>query len=95
MAQLLKYTEWENCGLWFCNDLSSLSSIRAKWWAPARMLNMTPAAYAEMIYTKYKPDFFRYSVEHDVLIYGWKSQAKMRVYKNWLNKQARERKFII
>ena len=92
---LLKYSEWEIAGQWYCNDISDLTSIRSKWWAPARMLNISPADYVKLIIDKFKPDSIHYFPENDVLIYSWKSIAAMRLFKNWLNKQARERKFIV
>lgn len=94
--QLLKYTEWtDGCGNWLCNDLSDLQSIRSLWWAPARMLNLSPSDFVEMLIKDFKPDRIKYFEEADVLVYSWKSQAKMRVFKNWLNAQARKYNYII
>ena len=93
--QLLKYTEWEIAGNWYTNDTSDLTSIRARWWAPARMLGISPADYVQLIIDKFKPDSISYYQENDVLVYSWKSQAAMRLFKNWLNAEARKHKFII
>ena len=63
-AQLLKYTEWQgSAGSWYCNDTSDLTSVRSLWWAPARMMNMTPAEYVEWLVTNFKPDYIG-SEEH-------------------------------
>lgn len=94
--QLLKYVEWnDGMGNWLCNDTSDLCSIRALWWAPARMLNLSPAAFVEMLIRDFKPDKIQYFEEADVLVYSWKSQTAMRKYKNWLNAQARKFQFIV
>lgn len=90
----LFYKEWQSeSGLWFCNDTDALGSWLSKWWAPARMLCISPAEYVQLLHDKFRPDVMKYSVETDTLIYAWKSQAKMRLFKNWLNAQARKYKF--
>ena len=95
-AQLLKYTEWQGAtGSWYCNDTSDLTSIRSLWWAPARMMNMTPAEYVEWLIVNFKPDRIVYSEEHDVLVYSWKKQADMRLFKNKLNALARKYNYVI
>ena len=94
-AKLLKYVEWEANGSWMCNDTSDLCSIRAKWWAPARMLNISPAEYVELLVTKFKPDHIRYFEDADVLVFSWRSIVAMRAFKNWLNAQARKHNYIL
>ena len=96
MAQLLKYTEWQGAnGNWYCNDTSDLSSIRSLWWAPARMLNLSPADYVKWLVDNFHPDQVLYNQERDVLIYSWRKIADMRVFKNKINALARQHKFII
>lgn len=95
-AQLLKYTEWQDAsGNWLCNDTSDLCSIRAKWWAPARMLNISPSEYVQLLITQFHPDRIKYFQEEEVLVFSWKSIVAQRKFKNWLNAEARKRKFII
>lgn len=93
--QLLKYVEWECSGRWHCNDTSDLCSIRALWWAPARMLNISPAEFVQLLIDRFHPDYIAYSIEHDCLVYSWRKQSDMRLFKNWLNAQARKYNFII
>lgn len=96
MAQLLKYTEWQGVnGNWYCNDTSDLSSVRSLWWAPARMLNLSPADYVKWLVDNFHPDQVLYNQERDVLIYSWRKIADMRVFKNKINALARQHKFII
>ena len=95
-AQLLKYTEWQGgSGRWYCNDVSDLASPRAKWWAPARMMNISPAEYVQWLIDNFKPDTIIYYQEQDVLVYSWKKQTDMRVFKNKLNALARKYNYII
>ena len=93
--QLLKYVEWGETGAWYCNDTSDLCSVRALWWTPARMLNISPAEYVQLLIERFHPDKIKYSEEHDVLIYSWRKQADMRAFKNWLNAEARKRNYIV
>jgi hypothetical protein len=95
-ARLLRYTEWnDGLGNWECNDISDLASVRALWWAPARMLGISPAEYAQLIITNFHPDKIKYYIETDVLLYSWKNINDCRKFKNWLNAEARKRNFII
>ena len=93
---LLKYVEWQSeSGLWYCNDTSDLSSVRSLWWAPARMMNISPAEYVQWLIDNFHPDHIVYNVEHDVLIYGWRKITDMRLFKNKLNALARKYNYVI
>lgn len=93
---LFKVTEWQAAsGNWYCGCVDNLAGDSGAWYLPARILNISPAAFIELLVTKFKPDDIWYSKEKCVLVYSWKSQAKMRVYKNWLNAEARKKNFQI
>lgn len=93
MAHLYKATEWQSAsGKWFCNDIEELAGIGSLWWVPARMLNLTPAQYIEMLVKDFKPDYLKFD---KILIFSWNSQSNMRKYKNFINAEARKRKFIV
>ena len=94
--KLLHYEEWQgSSGLWYCNDTSDLCSARSYWWAPARMLNISPVEFVQLLINQFHPDKISYNPEADVLIYGWNKIADERVFKNWINAQARKYQFII
>ena len=94
--QLLRYTEWQgDSGYWYCNDVTDLASPRSKWWAPARMMNIPLTEYVQWLIDNFKPDNIKYYPEQDVLIYSWKKQADMRVFKNKINALARKYNYII
>lgn len=96
MAQLLKYVEWQSAtGDWYCNDTSDLSSLRGRWWIPARMMNISPAEYVQLLIDQFHPDYIVYSQEADVLVYSWKNINDCRKFKNWLNAQARKQQYVI
>lgn len=94
MARVLKYEPWEDgLGNYHVNDCTDLKSIRGLWWIPARMLGISPAEYVELLVTRFKVDKIQYNEEADVLIYSWRSLQRARDFKNWLNAEARKRKF--
>ena len=94
--KILKYEEWtDGIGNWYCNDTSDLSGIAGLWWVPARMLNISSVEFVKMLIERFKPDDIKYFEDTDVLVYSWKSQAQMRVYKNWINAQARKYNFKV
>ena len=101
MAHLLRYEEFELNGRWYCNDTKELNrkdSVASLWYTPARMLNMELADYVKMLIERFEVDHISYGGteyhEAGVLVYSWDSQAKMRVFKNFINKKARELNFI-
>ena len=87
---VLKLVEWELNGYWHAADTNALGKGSSEWWRVPRAINMTLSDYIIMLVTKYKPDRIKYSQEHDVLTYGWKSQAAMRKFKNDINALARK-----
>lgn len=95
--QLLRYEEW--CGgsgdRWYCNDTSDFTSVRGLWWVPAALLEVSVVDFVKLLIEKFEVDYISYNKDKNVLVYSWKSQAKMRVYKNYINKVARDKKFII
>jgi hypothetical protein len=91
-----KMTEFQgSSGLWYCNDVSNLAGGSGNWWNAARAWNLTPAAFIEKLIKDYKPDKISYSMDKNVLTFGWKSQVSMRLFKNHTNAQARKNNFNI
>lgn len=94
--KLLKYVEWQGAnGIWYCNDTSDLTSVRSLWWTPARMMNISSAEYVKWLIENFHPDHVLYNQERDVLIYGWRKQSDMRLFKNKLNALARKYNYIV
>lgn len=93
---LLRYEEWQGAGgYWHCNDISDLKNGSAAWYHPARMLNISPADFVKLLIERFKPDHIKFYEDANVLTYSWKSQAAMRLYKNFINKKAREINYFI
>lgn len=85
-----KATEWESNSKWHCNCVDDLGHNSSAWWHPARILGISPAQFIELLLTKYKPDHFSYSKESGFCNWSWDSQDKMREFKNFINRKARE-----
>jgi len=89
---LYKVSEWQGgSGQWYVNDTSHIASWASKWWAPARILNISPASFVQLLIDKYKPD--RISFKDNVLLYSWNPEHYnlAHSYLLWLNKEARNR----
>lgn len=95
MSHLMKYTEWESNGYWHCNDVEDLANGSGYWWHPARMLGLTPAAYLKKVIDEFEPDEVSHSADCSYVGWKWKSQTKMRKFKNWLNAEARKHQFYL
>lgn len=92
---IFKMTEWETASGWHCNCVDNLAGGSAVWCLPARILKISPADFLKLLLEKYKPDYFYYNPETGFANWAWKSQAKMRVYKNMINAEARKQNFQI
>ena len=93
---LYKMTEWESpVSGWYCGNVDALGKDSNAWWLPARIMNLAPADYIQLLITKYKPDYIHFNKEKVLLSFSWKSQAAMRKFKNDLNAAARRVNFQI
>ena len=93
---LLKYTEWQgSSGLWYCNDVSDFTSKRGLWYTPARLLEITLEDFILLLINDFKVD--NISFNNNILIYSWEKEHYSLCHKFvlWLNKKAREEKWII
>jgi hypothetical protein len=89
--QPLKYDEWEQNGRWHCADVHNLTNDKSYWWYPARCMGMPLVDFVKMLINEFQVDYITFPSQK-ILIYSWKSQAKMRKFKNWINAQARKYK---
>lgn len=96
-SSLLKFVEWQSSGTdeWHCNDTSDLASVRGLWWVPARLLGLAPADYVKWLIKNYKPDHITF--DNDVLLFSWdkNNYARCHNFVLYINKTARDKKFII
>ena len=96
MSHLYKSIEWQDAtGNWLVNDTTSMTSIAIKWWVPMRMFNLTPEDYIHLLKDKFHVNYMKYVKDADLLIFSFATQEAARKYKNWINKEARNRNYII
>ena len=96
MSHVYRCTEWQDAtGNWLVNDTTSMTSIAVKWWVPVRMLNLTPEDYIRLLKDKFHVNYMKYVKDADLLIFSFDTQEAARKYKNWINKEARNRNYII
>lgn len=96
MSHVYRCVEWQDAtGNWLVNDITSMTSIAVKWWVPMRMLNLTPEDYIRLLKDKFHVNYMKYVKDADLLIFSFTTQEAARKYKNWINKEARNRNYII
>lgn len=96
MAKLYKVTEWEDpLGKWWSNNVQELATISAKWWVPARMLNMSLTDYILMLKNEYNANIISYHPDSDVLIFNWTNYADCHKYTLFINAKARKLNYIV
>jgi hypothetical protein len=88
--------EWQDGGgHWNCADTSDIKKGSSFWWRPARMLNISPKEYVQMLIDVYKVDYITFFEETNMVYFRWDNQANMRRYKNDMNREARNRRYEI
>ena len=89
-------SEWQGAsGYWYCNCIDSLTTNAAKWYAPARILGISPAEFIKLVIVKYGADKVSYNPKTNFFSYAWTDQSKMRTFKNSINAEARKKNFLI
>lgn len=93
---LYKLDEWQGAsGIWYCNCIAALTTDAVKWYAPARVLGISPAEFIKLLIGKYKADEVKYFPESGFFSFGWKDQVNMRKFKNDVNAIARQKNFQV
>ena len=96
MSTLYQLTEWQSAsGIFYCEHTSSFPKNVNKWVVPARILGLTPADFLRYLINEYQPDTIFHNEDCSFVGWGWRSQAKMRKYKNAINAEARRKNFKI
>lgn len=93
---LYRCEEWKStANIWYCEHTASFPRDVQKWVVPARILQVTPADFIQLLIDEFEPDKIYHNEDCSFVSWGWTSQAKMRRYKNWINQKARECNFQI
>ena len=95
MAHILKYETWESNGRWLCGDVSALAAGSNTWWYVPALLNISPVEYVYLLKDKFNATTIHYKTKYDVLIFSFSTLADCRKFKNYINKIAREKNFVI
>ena len=97
MAHLYKVTEWQSGSgsWWYSNDVSDLAGPSAKWWAAARLLDMSLTDYILMLKNEFNAIVETYNSETDYLHVKWSNYADCHRYTLFINKKARDKNFMV
>lgn len=95
MGHIFKMEEWCSNGRWLCGDVSALAANSNKWWYPCNILGLSPIDYVNLLLNKFNATGFHYSAKSDVLLFHFTSLQDCRKFKNYVNKKAREKNFVI
>ena len=96
MAHLYKTVDWQGAsGKWYCNDVSDLAGVSGKWWVPARMLGLSLPDYILMLKEKFNATIVKYNPETNYLHFYWEKYSDCHKYVLYINKESRNRKFMV
>ena len=82
-------------GIYLVSDVTDLGRGSGTWWFVANLLSLSPVDYVKLLINKFHAVDLRYSKEKNVLIFYFSSIEHARSYKNFVNKTARDRGFVI
>ena len=94
MAHIYKMEEWVSNGRWHCGDVSALAAGSNTWWYVPSLLQITPVEYFYLLRDKFHANHFKYQTKYDVFMFSFDTQADCRKFKNYINKIARDKKFV-
>jgi len=95
MAHIYKASEWECNGKYVVSDVEELGRGSGVWWYVPNLLSLSPVDYVKLLINKFHAINISYLIESDVLIFYFSTLEDARKYKNYVNKQARDKKFMI
>ncbi len=102
MAHIYKATMWKDSCFeeWSCGDTSWTDDKGSKcgcWWVPCRILQMSPVEYLKIMIKEYHiviKQYHKYEDGYQLIRWVFTTEQDARNYKNFINKKARERKFL-
>ncbi len=95
MTHILKVSEWESAAGWIVADVTCLAACSSDWgWIPS-MLNLSITDYIYLLYNKYNVRYIKYFPGSNMLHFTFSSLSDARKFKNYVNKVAREKNFLI
>lgn len=92
--ELVKYDVFQgSSGKWYVNCPKRVAKVENQWFYPARRMNMDLDKFCELLINDFKVDYIDFT---SFLYYSWSEEhyALANKFKLWLNKQAREGKWM-
>lgn len=90
MKEVYKINIWQaGSGKWYCADTSHMT----KWWVIPTIFGVSLEEYVKILIDKYKVDDIAYAASTDVLIFSWDTERYARMFKNDVNRIARNKHF--
>ena len=82
---------WQSpTGYFHCGCVDKLSENSNAWWIPARILNISPAAFVELLIKEYHPEKISYNKDKNLLLYSFKNELDMKKFMRMINAKARQ-----
>ena len=92
---IYKLTEFQSAtGRWHCCEKDSVAKIGNAWWVPAEVLGMRKDDFVKWLIDNYHPTDIYFG---KILTYAWDSKhySDMHKYVLYINKKAREKRFMV
>lgn len=94
MAHQLKLTEWQSgSDRWYCADVTNAKKGSADWWHGARVLNISPVEFVQLLVDKFHVNHMDYNRAKNVLLYSWDKKEDCHKFVLYINRLAKERNY--
>ena len=98
MAHLYRTEEYEDpLHRWVVGDCNECGrkDKPTGWYVAVRLLDISPSDYINLLVNDFNAFGFKLYNDDKFLNFYFHTQAEARKYKNWINKKARDKNFII
>lgn len=93
---IFKLTEFQSAGgRYYVHCAELLGEPGPHWHIPARILNIPLEDFILLLRDKYGATIHSFNKENSFLLFSWDSLVKCRLYKNYINSQARKINFQV
>lgn len=92
----IQLKEWqeEGSGLWHAAYTDTFAAGVSNFALVAHGCGMTANEYTKWVIDNFSPDEVYYTKDYSTVFFAWKTQEKVRKYKNTVNKILRDKKLV-
>ena len=92
---ILKLSTWQIGNKWYVGDIEDLGHGSGTWWYIPQALDVPYEKYPHLLKDEYNATLLRYHAKENVFIFAFEKYADANRFKNYVNKKARDKHFMV